>query len=272
MFERYTEQARQAVFYARYEASQYGSPFIDAEHLLLGLLRADTALADNVLGSRDAVDGIRKELEAHIKIGRRFPTNVEVPLTPECKQILNYAAEEAERLVKEDAGTEHLLLGILRQQECPAARILQGRGLQLSSLRVAAARGTLGAEGAASRAVASLLDAWSARDGKAFSSFFAEQGQFIDPRGSLWKGRAEIEKAASLYFSSTEGTASKGRLEDAKVVGPGVAIVNVFWETEAGSQKPGSSGIRMTLVMSDRDGWIVLSAHATEVRPSSPTA
>ncbi len=115
MFERYTEKARRVIFFARYEASQYGSPYIETEHLLLGLMREDKALANRFLRQQGSIESIRKEIEARITIRERISTSVEVPLSAECKRILNMAAEEAERLGVKHVATEHLLLGILRE-------------------------------------------------------------------------------------------------------------------------------------------------------------
>jgi ATP-dependent Clp protease ATP-binding subunit ClpC len=74
VFERYTEKARRAIFFARYEASQYGSPYIKTEHLLLGLLPEDRALTRLAFGSPQSIDPIRKEVEAHNTIGKRIST------------------------------------------------------------------------------------------------------------------------------------------------------------------------------------------------------
>ena len=73
MFERYTEKARRVIFFARYEASQFGSPYIETEHLLLGLLREDKALANRFLRSHAAVESIRKQIEGHTTVAKRFP-------------------------------------------------------------------------------------------------------------------------------------------------------------------------------------------------------
>src|ERR1700734_4004300 len=140
VFERYTEKARRVIFFARYEASQYGSPYIETEHLLLGLMREDKALANRFLRSHGSIESIRKEIESRITIRERISTSVEVPLSQECKRILNFAAEEAERLGHKHVGTEHLLLGILREEKCFGAEILAERGLRLSSLREELAR------------------------------------------------------------------------------------------------------------------------------------
>ena len=140
MFERYTEKARRVIFFARYEASQYGSPYIETEHLLLGLMREDKAMANRFLRQQGSIESIRKEIEARITIRERISTSVEVPLSQESKRILNFATEEAERLGHKHVGTEHLLLGILREEKCFGAEILQERGLRLTALREELAR------------------------------------------------------------------------------------------------------------------------------------
>ena len=135
MFERYTEKARRVIFFARYEASQFGSPYIETEHLLLGLLREDKALTNRFLRSHASVESIRKQIEGHTTIREKVSTSVDLPLSNECKRVLAYAAEEAERLSHKHIGTEHLLLGLLREEKCFAAEILMERGLRLPAIR-----------------------------------------------------------------------------------------------------------------------------------------
>ncbi len=135
MFERYTEKARRVIFFARYEASQFGNPHIETEHLLLGLLREDKALTNRFLRSHGSVESIRKQIEGRTAIREKGSTSVELPLSQESKRVLAYAAEEAERLAHRHIGTEHLLLGLLREDKCFAAEILHERGLRLSTLR-----------------------------------------------------------------------------------------------------------------------------------------
>jgi hypothetical protein len=135
MFERYTEKARRVIFFARYEASQFGSPYIETEHLLLGLLREDTALSRRFFRSDAPVASIRKQIEEHTTIREKVSTSVDLPLSNECKRVLAYAAEEAERLSHKHIGTEHLLLGLLREENFFAAEILQEHGLRLPAVR-----------------------------------------------------------------------------------------------------------------------------------------
>jgi len=139
VFERYTEKARRVVFFARYEASQFGSPYIETEHLLLGLLREDKALSNRFIRSHASVESIRKQIEAHTTVRENVPTSVDLPLSNESKRVLAYAAEEAQRLGHKHIGTEHLLLGLLREEKCFAAEILHERGLRLSAVREALA-------------------------------------------------------------------------------------------------------------------------------------
>ena len=140
MFERYTEKARRLIFFARYEASQFGSPYIETEHLLLGLLREDKALIFRFLRSHASVEFIRKQIEGHTTIREKVSTSVDLALSDECKGVLAYAVEEADQLSHKHIGTEHLLLGLLREEKCFAAEILHERGLRLSTIRAALAR------------------------------------------------------------------------------------------------------------------------------------
>lgn len=138
MFERYTEKARRVIFFARYEASQFGSPFIETEHLLLGIVREDKTLTNRFL--RAQVESIRKEVESQTTARETIPTSVDLPLSNESKRVLAYAGEEADRLAHKHIGTEHLLLGLLREEKCFAAQILTERGLRVREVREKLAR------------------------------------------------------------------------------------------------------------------------------------
>ncbi|HZS09250.1 MAG TPA: Clp protease N-terminal domain-containing protein [Blastocatellia bacterium] len=137
MFEKYTEKARRAIFFARYEASQFGSERIEAEHILLGVLREDSILASRFFNSRSAVEDVRREIEGRTGVREGVPTSVDMPLSVEAKNVLKFVAEESERLKHRHIGTEHLLLGLLCLEGAVAAEILQSRGLKLEEVREA---------------------------------------------------------------------------------------------------------------------------------------
>jgi ATP-dependent Clp protease ATP-binding subunit ClpC len=140
MFERYTEKARRVIFFARYEASQFGSPYIETEHLLLGLLREDKALTNRFLPGHGKVEAIRKQIEDHTITREKVSTSMDLPLSNEGKRVLAYAAEEAARLSHQHVGTEHLLLGLLREENSFGAQILNEHGVRLSAVREELAR------------------------------------------------------------------------------------------------------------------------------------
>ncbi len=135
MFEKYTEKARRVIFFARYEASQFGSPYIETEHLLLGLLREDTALAGRLSQSRLSHDAIRKRIEKESPPGEKIPTTVDLPLSPDSKAALVAAANAADRLGHKHIGTEHLLLGIMLQKSTLAAKLLAEAGFDVTDFR-----------------------------------------------------------------------------------------------------------------------------------------
>lgn len=142
MFERYTERSRRVIFFARYEALQYGSPVIAPEHILLGLMREDKTIAARYFPGRHAVtvDTVRREVEERIVLRDRIPQSAELHLAPETKRILFYASEESRHLKNRHIGPEHLLLGMAREENSIAAEILQLFGLRLPEVRDEIAR------------------------------------------------------------------------------------------------------------------------------------
>jgi hypothetical protein len=136
MFERYTERARRVLFFARYEASQLGSISIETEHLLLGLIREGKGLTSRLFARAHlSLEEIRREIERRTVFREKVSTSVEIPFSTEIKRVLQYAADEADRLLHNYIGTEHLLLGILREERSVAGSILTGRGMQLETVR-----------------------------------------------------------------------------------------------------------------------------------------
>ena len=136
MFERYTEKARRVIFFARYEASQLGALQIEAEHILLGLIREDKTISNRFFHRAQAsVEAIRKDIESRIVLRPRHPQTIDLPLSIEAKRVLAFAAEESERLANRHIGTEHLLLGLLREENTLASEILYERGIRLTDIR-----------------------------------------------------------------------------------------------------------------------------------------
>jgi Clp amino terminal domain, pathogenicity island component len=133
MFERYTEKARRAIFFARYEASQYGSPKIETQHLLLGILRENTRVSQML--PFGAADAIRAQVDTQATIRESISTSVDLPLSKAAKLVLEYAAEEADRLNQHHIGVEHLFLAFLRDKDDFAAKLLEPFGVKLEQMR-----------------------------------------------------------------------------------------------------------------------------------------
>ena len=136
MFDRFTEPARRVLFFARDEASQLGSMSIDTEHLLLGLIRESKGLANRLLADAGiALDDIRDEVLRRVPARSRTSTSAEIPFSAAATRVLQHSAEEADRLLHDYLGTEHLLLGLLNEEGSVAADVLTSRGLRLDSVR-----------------------------------------------------------------------------------------------------------------------------------------
>lgn len=191
MFERYTEGARRVIFFARYEASQYGSPYIETEHLLLGLLRQDRALTNRFLREHSSAESVRRQIEDKTLIREKVSTSVDLPLSNESKRVLGYAAEEAERLGHRHIGIEHLLLGLLREERGFAAELLRERGLRLSTVREELA-GTVAAEDAKATAGGTEL-------GRSFLAEKAKELNSIRPRVQMMDAAANVLWSVEWY-------------------------------------------------------------------------
>jgi ATP-dependent Clp protease ATP-binding subunit ClpC len=136
MFERFTEAARRTLFFARFEVTQLGALEIEPHHIVLGLIREGKGLAQRIL-ERGHVppDALRQQIEARSEFREAIPTSLEVPFSPATSRTLQYAAEEADRLMHRYIGTEHLLLGVLREENSMGAELLAGCGLGLDVAR-----------------------------------------------------------------------------------------------------------------------------------------
>lgn len=143
MFERYSEKARRVIFFARYEASEWGSVYIEPEHLFLGFLREQRPLLDALLLPGLSAGDLKRSIEATLSRGEKIPTSVDLPLSHPSQQILAYSVEEAERAASKQIGPEHLLLGILRESESTAAAVLTSYGLSVERLRRKIAAGSV---------------------------------------------------------------------------------------------------------------------------------
>src|SRR5687768_2524203 len=157
MYERFTDRARKVMQLANQEAQRFNHEYIGTEHILLGLVKEGSGVAANVLKNLDIdLRKIRLEVEKIVQSGPDMVTMGKLPQTPRAKKVIEYAMEEARNLNHNYVGTEHLLLGLLREQEGVAAQVLMNLGLKLEDVREEVlnllGHGLEGAEGGSERA------------------------------------------------------------------------------------------------------------------------
>ena len=136
MYERFTDRARKVMQLANQEAQRFNHEYIGTEHMLLGLVKEGTGVAANVLKNLDVdLRKIRLEVEKLVQSGPEMITMGKLPQTPRAKKVIEYSMEEARNLNHNFVGTEHILLGLLREQEGVAAQVLMNLGLKLEDVR-----------------------------------------------------------------------------------------------------------------------------------------
>ena len=136
MYERFTDRARKVMQLANQEAQRFNHEYIGTEHILLGLVKEGSGVAANVLKNLDVdLRKIRLEVEKLVQSGPEMVTIGKLPQTPRAKKVIEYSMEEARNLNHNYVGTEHILLGLLREQEGVAAQVLMNLGLKLDDVR-----------------------------------------------------------------------------------------------------------------------------------------
>ena len=136
MFERLTDRARKVMALANQEAQRFNHEYIGTEHILLGLVKEGSGVGANVLKNLDIdLRKVRLEVEKLVKSGPEMVTMGKLPQTPRAKKVIEYAIEEARNLNHNYVGTEHLLLGLLREHDGVAAQVLMNLGLKLEEVR-----------------------------------------------------------------------------------------------------------------------------------------
>jgi hypothetical protein len=268
MFERLTESARRAVFFARYEASQYGSTCIETEHLLLGLCREDRALR-GILKDIGADSSIRIEIERRITQNAPINTSVEVPLSADAKKVLLSAAKEADRLGQRHVGTEHVLLGIFHAEGSLGAQILQTRGLKAEEFRGKVAKGprTVSFKRPALPLLEDFLTGLKWHSSDDLMPFFAENAKVVDVHGKLWNYQ-EISRNFDTIFVPYAKKNATHLIEETLVDSNDQHVAVVLWKNALVASMERVWMHRMIVVLLSRDDeWAIVSMQMTPVQP-----
>ena len=271
MFERFTEKARRVIFFARFEASKYGSPFIETEHILLGLMREDKVLARRLWLRAGSSEALRKEIESRITPRERVSISVEVPLTSDARQTLHFAVEEAERVGDKHVGTEHLLLGLLRADKGVAAIVLNAQGVTLSAFRTSLTqqgRGQAIMPSDVSPRVAEdatfilqhFLNALRAGSKDESRDFFWSKAQFIDEG---------LQSRFGELFAPFAARNAKCVTEEIMQLRDGLWVEALLWEDVPLPEKTPKGLCRMTVMLGlaefPEPGWFIYSVQITPI-------
>lgn len=292
MFERYTEKARRVIFYARYDASQYGSPYIETERLLLGLLREDHNTAQVLLPNLPSKEQIRQQIESKITRRERISTSVEVPLTKDSKRVLNIAAEEAERFGHRHVGTEHLLLALVQVEEGMASEILRESKVDLVKLRERI--GKLPPQASSSSTVApsswthvtgpdtaietlqEFVASLRAGNWSELGDLFTKEASLIDAAGNLWSGSKQILANLEILLAPFAKKNSKYQIETQVGRTRALWVCTILWAGVHLNERSFPEPIRMTLVFGNAAGewpiFLIQISSVEEKQTSKPAA
>jgi Clp amino terminal domain, pathogenicity island component len=273
VFERYRERARRAVFFARYEACQLGSPTIECEHLLLGIMREDPALFFKTDGTPRPSD-LKKAISANLKVAPPIGTSVDIPLSADCKRAIAQAAEEADRLGSRTVGCEHILIGLMRQEESHTARAMKEAGMKLSALRTAAARsgGVVGSDtealGTAVGQIFKVMEfMWNEQNLDGFAGLFSAVADFVDVTGSRLTDRSQIAEATHAFdrlgndLSTIKLTSHSILLSSERF-----CVSRVIWDIEVRESGRRVGSVMMTAALENMaDSWKIVMAQNTRV-------
>ncbi|MBO6512374.1 MAG: ATP-dependent Clp protease ATP-binding subunit [Phycisphaerales bacterium] len=197
MFERFTDRARKVMALANQEAQRFNHEYIGTEHVLLGLVKEGSGVGANVLKNLEVdLRKVRLEVERLVRAGPEMVTMGKLPQTPRAKKVIEYAIEEARNLNHNYVGTEHLLLGLLREHDGVAAQVLMNLSLKLEEVR---------------EEVLNLLGAGAESSGEAISST-PEEGGASSGSSSKSKGKSKTPALDTFGRDLTE-LAQTGQLD-----------------------------------------------------------
>jgi hypothetical protein len=268
MFERYTQGARRVVFFANFEARLYGSPCIETEHLLLGLLREGRSLEKWFPGELNVEPAIRREIEERIIRREQIEESRETPLSHESEKALVLAADTADQLGHHDIDLEHLLIAILRVETSVAAQILLAHGLTPGPMIERFAnrplpRNLRDDKGSALPTLESFLSGLKSLNSENLISFFAENAQFIDSAGKRWN-RDEISTGFETLFAPYGKKNATYVIEATLADTPELFVASIRWNNAllASEQRAWMHRMSVVLIAGTND-WEILLVQVT---------
>jgi ketosteroid isomerase-like protein len=274
MFQRFTEKARRVIFYARYEAGQYGSSRIESEHLLLGLLREDKGLLWHFMDAEGGGIDIRAKIEKRVGRSNCFPTSVEVPLAEDCKKILTLAVDESDMMGHPHVGTEHLLLGMLLVESSLAAQILTETGIKPGPVRQQLSKASLSdavvlrpqPSTIGVQVLETFLAGLQGASAAELVHYFAKNAHVVDSKGTHWEGLDEIQNQFEVLLAPYAKKKVSFHVEKTDLGPVGCLMASILWYNVTVGGISSRSVHRMTVVVAREDeNWVIFLLQITPV-------
>jgi Clp amino terminal domain, pathogenicity island component len=273
MFEIYTEKARRVIFFALYEASKYGSKYIDTEHLLLGLLRDHQAVKKWFPEVSDVESKIRAEIEKRITRGERISESREMPLSSEGKRVLTLAMKACKKLGHQYVEPEHILIAMFQVESSLAAQILSAQGLNAVPVQELLSKESSQKYETTrlpdpSMTLESFLAGLRSLNAGELINFFATNAEFIDTSGKRWDIEG-ISKNFQTLFSWYAKKNATYVLESTLVETDELLVALVLWKNMllASEERAWMHRMSVVLVMEEGD-WKIQLVQVTPVQPS----
>jgi hypothetical protein len=260
MFERYTEHARRAIYFAKYEAAHAGSRSIDPEHLALGLLWDSYPLVRYLNSSATTLPGLREKLGVRPNPRKPLSMKDQIPLSTRSKQIIRETALASDDLGQNHIGPEHLMLALLKIKKPLLDKIFPGGQADLDSLRNRIAKVpppvTNAEANGNSVTVASVLESLTAGVDDIFLPYLADELQFMGVNGNLHLGRNAFVKSKKDLLGPFSGKTVTFKVEAEEKKSSGIRICTLLWKEPNKVGKLDEDDLPMTALFSvGNDGF-----------------
>jgi Clp amino terminal domain, pathogenicity island component len=254
MFEHYTEHARRAIYFAKYEAAHAGSRSIDPEHLALGLLWDSYPLVRYLNSSAATLPGLREKLGVRSNRRKPLSMNDQIPLSMRSKKIIRETAVASDDLGQRHIGPEHLMLALLKVKKSLLDKIFPGGHADLNSLRNRIAKVPPPLTNAEAKGnsvtVASVLESLTAGVDDIFLPYLADELQFMGVNGNLHLGRNAFVGSKKDLLGPFSGKTVTFKLEDEEKKSPGIRICTLLWKEPNKVGKLDEEDLRLTALSS----------------------
>lgn len=275
MFELYTEHARRAIYFAKYEAVQAGSSSIDHEHLALGLLWDAYPLMRYLNPSAATLPCLRGKIGVRTKDKKPLSMKDQIPLSKRSKEVIRESAKESDALGQRHIGPEHLMLALLKVKKSLLDKMFPGGSADLISLRNRIANSPTPVSKTVTNGspatVAQVLETLIAGVDNTFLPYLADDIEFIDANGNLNRGRSVFLQSQIDFLRPFTGKTVTFKVEDEEKKSSGIRICTLHWKKANKEEKVEEGNLYMTGLFAVRNGDFSIFLIQVASPAASPT-